>query len=171
MFERLKTPQGEENPFSGYLYAYSVIHNAISKKNFMKKLLRTSLISLFSTVTFAQSLDISNGSFRIEDSLVIGSDTLEYDMTGIMVYDIHNSDKNVLLDILANALDMGLTKGPDNLMIDPKTFVDCIYVDYRFSVYRKKIVKEIKYKLQDKVVIYYYFNENDEREDLYLIEI
>ena len=137
----------------------------------MKKLLLTSLISLFSTVTFAQFLDISNGSFRIEDSLVIVSDTLEYDMTGIMVYDIHNSGKNDLLDILAIALDMGLTKGPDNLMTDPKTFVDWIYVDYRFWVYRKKIVKEIKYKLQDKVVIYYYFNGNDEREDLYLIEI
>ena len=137
----------------------------------MKKLLLTSLISLFSAATFAQSLDISNDSFRIEDSLVIGSDTLEYDMTGIMIYDIHNSDKNDLLDILANALDMGLTKGPEDLMDNPETFIDFLYVDYRFWVYRKKIVKEIKYKLQDKVIIYYYFNENDEREDLYRLEI
>jgi hypothetical protein len=137
----------------------------------MKKLLLTSLISLFSSVTFAQSLDISNNSYRICDSIVLNSDTLELDLTGVLIYDIHNSTKNDLFAMLANTLNMEFLRGPKNLMDDPKTFVDWIYVDYRFWVYRKKIVKEIKYKLEDKVVIYYYFNENDEREDLYRLEI
>jgi len=137
----------------------------------MKKLLLTALISLFSTVAFAQSLDISNVSYRICDSIVLNSDTLELDLTGVLIYDIHKSTKDDLFAMLANTLNMEFYRGPKNLMDDPKTFVEWLYVDYRFSKYQKKIVKEIKYKLEDKVVIYYYFNENDEREDLYLIEI
>ena len=137
----------------------------------MKKLLLTSLISLLSAATYAQSLDISNNSYRICDSIVLNSDTLELDLTGVLIYDIHNSTKNDLFAMLANTLNMEFYRGPKNLMDDPKTFVDWIYVDYRFSKYQKKIVKEIKYKLEDKVVICYYYNENDEREDLYMIEI
>lgn len=136
----------------------------------MKNLLLTSLISLFSTVTFAQSLDISNDFYRICDSIVLNSDTLELDLTGVLIYDIYKSTKDDLFAMLANTLNMEFYRGPKNLMDDPKTHVEWIYVDYRFSKYQKKIVKEIKYKLEDKVVIYYY-NENDEREDLYLIEI
>lgn len=133
------------------------------------------LIVLFSVVSAfsvnAQILDISNGSFRIDDSTIIVSDTLEYDMTGIVVYDIYNSDKGDLLDMLANALDMGLTKGPDNLMIDPKTDLDFFIVDYRMSRYRKRIIKDIKTKLSDKVVIFYHINEDNEREDLHQLDI
>ena len=137
----------------------------------MKNLLLTSLISLLSAATYAQSLDISNNSYRICDSIVLYSDTLELDLTGVRIYDIHNSTEDDLFAMLANSLDMGFLNVPEDLMDNPKTFIDFLYVDYRFWVYRKKIVKEIKYKLQDKVVIYYYFNENDEREDLYRLEI
>ena len=133
------------------------------------------LIVLFSVLSAfsvnAQILDISNGSFRIDDSTIIVSDTLEYDMTGIVVYDIYNSDKDDLLDMLANALDMGLTKGPDNLMVDPKTDLDFFIVDYRMYRYRKRIIKDIKTKLSDKVVIFYHINENNEREDLHRLYI
>jgi len=133
------------------------------------------LIVLFSVLSAfsvnAQILDISNGSFRIDDSTIIVSDTLEYDMTGIVVYDIYNSDKDDLLDMLANALDMGLTKGPDNLMVDPKTDLDFFIVDYRMYRYRKRIIKDIKTKLSDKVVIFYHINEVNEREDLDQLDI
>jgi len=133
------------------------------------------LIVLFSVLSAfsvnAQILDISNGSFRIDDSTIIVSDTLEYDMTGIVVYDIYNSDKDDLLDMLANALDMGLTKGPDNLMVDPKTDLDFFIVDYRMYRYRKRIIKDIKTKLSDKVVIFYHINEDNEREDLHQLDI
>jgi len=133
------------------------------------------LIVLFSVLSAfsvnAQILDISNGSFRIDDSTIIVSDTLEYDMTGIVVYDIYNSDKDDLLDMLANALDMGLTKGPDNLMVDPKTDLDFFIVDYRMYRYRKRIIKDIKTKLSDKVVIFYHINEVNEREDLHQLDI
>lgn len=137
----------------------------------MKNLVLSLLLSFIGLSTFAQSLDISSGSFRIEDSSVIASDTLEYDMTGIMVYDIHNSDKDDLFDMLANALDMGLTKGPDNLMTNPKTDLDFFIVDYRMSLYRKRILKDIKTKLSDKVVIYYFFDGNEERQDLYTLNL
>jgi len=133
------------------------------------------LIVLFSVLSAfsvnAQILDISNGSFRIDDSTIIVSDTLEYDMTGIVVYDIYNSDKDDLLDMLANALDMGLTKGPDNLMVDPKTDLDFFIVDYRMYRSRKRIIKENKTKQSDTVVSFYHINEDDEREDLHQLDI
>jgi len=143
----------------------------VKNKNIMKNLLIVlfSVLSAFSVN--AQILDISNGSFRIDDSTIIVSDTLEYDMTGIVVYDIYNSDKDDLLDMLANALDMGLTKGPDNLMVDPKTDLDFFIVDYRMYRYRKRIIKDIKTKLSDKVVIFYHINEDNEREDLHQLDI
>jgi len=143
----------------------------VKNKNIMKNLLIVlfSVLSAFSVN--AQILDISNGSFRIDDSTIIVSDTLEYDMTGIVVYDIYNSDKDDLLDMLANALDMGLTKGPDNLMVDPKTDLDFFIVDYRMYRYRKRIIKDIKTKLSDKVVIFYHINEVNEREDLHQLDI
>lgn len=137
----------------------------------MKNLLLTSLISLFSAATFAQSLDISNDSYRINDSIVLNSDSFEYDLTGVRIYDIHNSTEDDLFAMLANSLDMGFLNVPEDLMDNPKTFIDFLYVDYRIAKHRKNIVKEIKYKLEDKVVIYYHFNESKEREDLYRLEI
>jgi len=73
--------------------------------------------------------------------------------------------------MLANSLDMGFLNVPEDLMDDPKTFFDWLYVDYRIAKHRKKIVKEIKDKLADKVVIFYYINEDNEREDLHRLDI
>jgi len=137
----------------------------------MKNLLIV-LFSVLSAISVnAQTLDISNGSFRIDDSTVIVSDTLEYDMTGIMIYDIYNSDKGDLLDMLSNALDMGLFRGPDNLKTDLKTDLDFLIDDYRMYRHRKRLHKEIKTKLSDKIVIFYHFNEDKEREDLHRLDI
>ena len=133
------------------------------------------LIVLFSVLSAfsvnAQVLDISNDSFRIDDSVVLNSDSLEYNLTGIRIYDIHNPDKGDLVAILANSLDMGFLNVPEDLMDDPKTFFEWLYVDYRIAKHRKKIVKEIKDKLEDKVVIFYYINEDNEREDLHRLDI
>jgi len=133
------------------------------------------LIVLFSVLSAfsvnAQILDISNDSFRINDSIVLNSDSFEYNLTGIRIYDIHNSDEDDLLAMLANSLDMGFLNVPEDLMDDPKTFFDWLYVDYRIAKHRKKIVKEIKDKLADKVVIFYYINEDNEREDLHRLDI
>ena len=133
------------------------------------------LIVLFSVLSAfsvnAQVLDISNGSFRIDDSTVIVSDTLEYDMTGIMIYDIYNSDKGDLLDMLSNALDMGLFIGPDNLKTDLKTDLDFLIDDYRMYRHRKRIHKKIKTKLSDKVVIFYHLDEVNKRNNLYRLNI
>ena len=133
----------------------------VKNKNIMKNLLIVlfSVLSAFSVN--AQILDISNDSFRINDSIVLNSDSFEYNLTGIRIYDIHNSDEDDLLAMLANSLDMGFLNVPEDLMDDPKTFFDWLYVDYRIAKHRKKIVKEIKDKLADKVVIFYYINEDN----------
>jgi len=143
----------------------------VKNKNIMKNLLIVlfSVLSAFSVN--AQILDISNDSFRINDSIVLNSDSFEYNLTGIRIYDIHNSDEDDLLAMLANSLDMGFLNVPEDLMDDPKTFFDWLYVDYRIAKHRKKIVKEIKDKLADKVVIFYYINEDNEREDLHRLDI
>jgi hypothetical protein len=143
----------------------------VKNKNIMKNLLVVlfSVLSAFSVN--AQILDISNDSYRINDSIVLNSDSFEYNLTGIRIYDIHNSDEDDLLAMLANSLDMGFLNVPEDLMDDPKTFFDWLYVDYRIAKHRKKIVKEIKDKLADKVVIFYYINEDNEREDLHRLDI
>lgn len=133
------------------------------------------LIVLFSVLSAfsvnAQVLDISNGSFRIDDSTVIVSDTLEIDLTGVMIYDIYNSNKGDLLDMLSLTLDMGLTRGPDNSKTDLKTDWDFFIDDIRMYRHRKRIHKEIKTKLSDKVVIFYHLDEVNKRNNLYRLDI
>jgi hypothetical protein len=137
----------------------------------MKKVLLSITLLLVSVVVKSQILDISNDSYRINDSIVLNSDSFEYDLTGVRIYDIHNSTEDDLFAMLANSLDMGFLNVPEDLMDNPKTFIDFLYVDYRIAKHRKKIVKEIKDKLTDKVVIFYYFNEDNEREDLHRLDI
>jgi len=137
----------------------------------MKKVLLSLTLLLVSVVVKSQVLDISNDSYRINDSIVLNSDSFEYDLTGVRIYDIHNSTEDDLFAMLANSLDMGFLNVPEDLMDNPKTFIDFLYVDYRIAKHRKKIVKEIKDKLTDKVVIFYYFNEDNEREDLHRLDI